>query len=872
MSIKTSVSFTNSIATRYSLFFSISLITTLFLTGYLIDRRARVLIDDNNKSQIVHASNLVHQSFTAMLSEVRNDIALMSQSESVINFINGVSTNNQSIDWAFTEFLKSKPNYFQIRLLDVKANGRELIKFEKKEGQIRKIRLENLQFKGDKTYYQQAVTSTHSYFFSEINLNEEFGLVSLPHIPTLRAIGKLYDQSNELVALMAINVDMTQWFEFIEQIESDHISVFAVDTNGNYKYHKDPDARFDNQTETGRLFHEDFEVIEESREIFEVESDLAAFLGHSKTFGYSDQFHQIRLYVIAHKDYVFSNSKALRQDILIMIALVSIAALVLFISFTSFMSKRFAHMTMAMANIDEDSSEGALSHVKNRKDEFGLLANTFLEMKRKINDQLNSLKLSVAKEKQATNERDTFLQNMSHELRTPLNAILGLCGILANKNDDPKHQPIIQSLQSSAANLSGLMHDILDQHKLLEGKVKLSYQPVNLNALLKDIVATHHFEAVKKSVDIELNIDEHLMKCEIITDQLRLTQILTNLLVNAIKYTQEGQVNIKANLVENKLKIDFIDTGIGISPENLLLIQERFFQASNVHIGAEKGFGLGLSIVKNLVALMQGHLDVISTQGKGSTFSINIPVTVTEIADTQYKNAHTQYPSFLKGKNVLCIEDDQPTATLLTHTLEDLGMNPLIVTNIDHAFQQLGELDIHLIVTDMMLDGHVVNSSELKALNNKCNALIVLSAFDPLDAIGAAYHYFQKPYKPNELNNCITSLIGSNEFPLPILANVYQQYDDNIDRIQHYLKLLCEEFDGYTKRFINLKQDQDLKEWNAIKHKLITHIRSLELSESPLKYLQDEDNIKGKSLDEIIAYCHFLTCWFANELRVISKN
>src|SRR5690606_4047508 len=337
---------------------------------------------------------------------------------------------------------------------------------------------------------------------------------------------------------------------------------------------------------------------------------------------------KVYLLSLMEEDVLLNSARAVRADSTKILLLVCLFSIFLSWLFTNFLSKRIKQITKAISNYNTGEKDPGDLPIE-RKDEIGVLARAFTQMKATIDKQVNKLNKALKEEKLAKKERDEFLQNMSHEMRTPLNTILGLTELLQKNKPDESLVPVVNSLKRSANNLAGLVYDVLDHQKLIKGKVLINYEPTNIAGVLNDIYSNYQFEALQKGEKFNLKVDDKLNEELYLTDDLRLTQVITNLVVNAIKYTNEGSINIFAKIVnekDNKLKISVKDTGIGILPENLNKINDRFFREKEDLSGRYGGYGLGLSIVKQLTALFKGELTAISKKNEGSEFIITIPL------------------------------------------------------------------------------------------------------------------------------------------------------------------------------------------------------------------------------------------------------
>jgi signal transduction histidine kinase len=236
-----------------------------------------------------------------------------------------------------------------------------------------------------------------------------------------------------------------------------------------------------------------------------------------------------------------------------------------------------------------------------------------------------TIELEIAKEAadSANKAKSQFLTNMSHELRTPLNGILGYAQFLKLSDDPVKYQDGLNVIQRSGQHLLTLINDILDLSKIEAGKLEIDHDMFHLDELLKGLIDTFKAQASSQGVEIIYQIIGQIPKL-VYGDARRLRQVLFNLVGNAIKFTDKGIVTLTVQSPSNdKIRFDVIDSGVGIAPEDLPKIFESFEQVGDP-IKMQSGTGLGLPISKRLLEMMGGELNVTSTLGQGSTFSIAI--------------------------------------------------------------------------------------------------------------------------------------------------------------------------------------------------------------------------------------------------------
>ncbi|MDP2206514.1 MAG: ATP-binding protein [Alphaproteobacteria bacterium] len=296
-------------------------------------------------------------------------------------------------------------------------------------------------------------------------------------------------------------------------------------------------------------------------------------------------------------------------------------------------------------------------------------------------------KLQKAKEtaEKASRAKTDFLAHMSHEIRTPLTAISGIAEIFEKHqgNLDPKQQQLVKTLNSSTQSLKELVSDILDFSKIESGELELEESPFGLQNLFEQVVSIVSVKAHEKGIGFRFDFED-VKRQRILGDRARLRQILINLIGNAVKFTDKGEVEIKASRIMKggsaQLRIDVRDTGIGIDPKHFDMIFERFKQADSSVSRKYGGTGLGLPISQRLARLMGGNITVDSALGKGSTFTLLLPVRqeeeITEAQSDQSLSLSLSESIREQGKaqkRILLVEDYEGNVVLLSYLLDSLG-------------------------------------------------------------------------------------------------------------------------------------------------------------------------------------------------------
>ncbi|WP_022662205.1 ATP-binding protein [Paucidesulfovibrio longus] len=293
----------------------------------------------------------------------------------------------------------------------------------------------------------------------------------------------------------------------------------------------------------------------------------------------------------------------------------------------------------------------------------------------------------------ANQAKSEFLANMSHEIRTPLNGILGMLQLLSLSQLDSSQDEYVKAATNSCSRLSHLLTDILDISKLEAAKMHLRSETFSLAAMLEDVHAIFEGAAREKSLLLTLRCGENVPD-RVVGDPTRLRQVLFNLVGNAIKFTQQGGVDVEVDLLEKtetsvRLLFRVTDTGVGIPDDKIDFIFDMFTQMDGSYQRPQQGAGLGLPLVRRIVGLMGGHISVESEPGRGSSFHVGLKLALPTAAAPSRQGGTEALPSAGEGKRAFIAEDDELNRIVLRRMLERLGMSVSEAVNGAEALEKL---------------------------------------------------------------------------------------------------------------------------------------------------------------------------------------
>ncbi|MGA0558536.1 ATP-binding protein [Larkinella sp. VNQ87] len=371
--------------------------------------------------------------------------------------------------------------------------------------------------------------------------------------------------------------------------------------------------------------------------------------------------------------------------------------------------------------------------------------------------------LRTAKEiaESATLAKSDFLSMMSHEIRTPLNGIVGMTYLMSQEEVPPSLAENIKTLQFSIEHLQALINDILDFSKIEAGKVELEEAAFDFKHLVSNIKRAHQFKAEENGTRIKLMVDDDIPD-SLIGDSLRIGQVLSNLVSNAIKFTKKGTVTIELSLQYKdddyaSIYVSVQDTGIGIALEKQKAIFELFTQANSATTRQFGGTGLGLVITKRLLELHGSEIGVESEEGKGAKFYFTLNLRVSSLQKTVFNTVDVINEHTLRGVRILLVEDYPVNVKVALKFLHRWGVLVDVAENGQVGLDKFRSGTYDLILMDLqmpIMDGYT-STEQIRETNTNIPviALTASATYSNRDrAISAGINdYVTKPFNPNDL-------------------------------------------------------------------------------------------------------------------------
>ena len=748
---------TGTLLTRTAVF--TVLITTLVLMALvpIIQYIDRARYQEQLEYAASHLDSNLHQ-FNQQLLRFVGDMHLRASSSLSQNYLTGRPANLRLLlEQELISVVDNDPFVLQARLLDL--NGLELIRVNRSADAAYAAEPTELQDKSSRAYFVEAkALGLDEIYVSEIDLNVENGVVEVPHQPMIRLAAPAFDTLGNKRGVWVYNYDAASFLQIYAQYDPHKEEQnFIATKSGSMVLAPEgfplwADSLNLKDARVGDFYPALWEQtalleVGDSAQVFEFEDkvaffqrgdpskDLTTLMQQELNVNHIDtkSFNKIKL---SHPLYFI---QILPKATLSQFALIGspIALFWLVVTFILILLVAFSIASL-LARSEELSRQG-----------------------QKLENAL-----SLAEE--SAEAKGRFLATMSHEIRTPLNGVLGMLVLAKEECVDTQLKSRLNLIESSANALRNIVDDILDISRLEQGGIMLEKRSFSPKSMLEEVSAL--FKPVAQQKGVELLMQSSLERVNLLGDNHRIKQILSNLVGNAIKFTEQGSVTIRSELIDAqgvkpRWQIAVEDTGIGMGADQIENLFERFTQADDSISRRFGGSGLGLSISKQLAELMQGGITVTSKEGEGSCFTLELPVELASADQIQTEvQALNPFDSVkeLAGKQLLVVDDSPTNRMVAQGLLNKMGMKVTTADGGKAALAAIREslpdlilLDIHMPEMDGLAVAKAIRAGEA---GDKAKALPIIAltaaAFesDRDNAKKAGMNGFlSKPINPAEL-------------------------------------------------------------------------------------------------------------------------
>ncbi|MBK6571467.1 MAG: response regulator [Saprospiraceae bacterium] len=837
-----------SLAVKNAVVYILLILLSSSLIGFFLYRISSNIVISSSEQQLSHTVEILDVKINSYINNIRKDILFLSRSAFLKDYIksmyqSGVPLMRNKLGEDYISFMSSRPDYAQLRIIGKENAGQEIIRVDQFEKGIHLVQRDQLQQKGFSSYFQETLTYPEdSVYFSVIDLNKEHGKISNPQMSTLRVACPIFIQDTTF-GIIIINANLNAFLDELKKTVPKEFELYLMNHQGYYLTHPDPAKEFgfehnlqpagfvDLKIDIKNLQSDQLKIYSSA-----TEKNLLAY----KKINYPRKDYFLILGLQASRETLLVPFYRWQGSILLITLFIVLAVVFLALWWLRKQTLSLESITKSMTSFGQNLSTEKLPIHQN--DEIGMLARSFSSMSQTIQQNIHTLAKARDEAEEANRQKEEFLQNMSHEIRNPLHTIIGMSRMLAENNPKSEQLPLIESLKFSSDNLLALVNDVLDYSKLKEGQITLQSEPIQLDQLLQQIHKAYLFEARTKKIELELILDKTIEGKVFKTDGLRLSQIINNLLSNALKFTHAGgkiTLKVKGSQVQDgqfKLFFEVSDTGIGIRADQISLIHQRFQKMdsgqgiSNIH-----GVGLGLPIVVQMLDLFGSKLEIKSELSKGSDFSFAMEL---KVLDQKSNVSKSSLPVSIddRYRNILVIDDDPQIQLLYKHIFDKPGIKYVQLHHPDDLRELSPGLLFELILTDYNFDDYKIvdHLSELRKFKAEGGAIVCVTGAHDISRVSTEGEeifdaVIQKPVSPQKLIQRVNELAALQTYPAPDVEVLYRDYDFQKDKVLRALEILIAEWQDAMSGFKTAVDQHDAGLRDRILHKLVNSLRRFSL-------------------------------------------
>ncbi|MBZ0315408.1 MAG: HAMP domain-containing protein [Anaerolineae bacterium] len=616
------------------------LIPTVIFALYSIDTTRDRLIEDQ-QSEHLGLLRLKAASVDTLLENAHDQLLFLANTPTLRSYANALDEGEAPAGTEDSQMLMSfldsaLVNYKSARIYDL--DGDEVLKVDNSATTPVRVPDAQLEAGSQAPFFMEGLELANGQIYtSGLTLSLVRGRINQPHVPVIYYSTPLFAESGNRVGVIVLETFATPILSSIRQtvVDSSHLETFTIiDADGSYLLGVELDKLYGSILNSGSFFSQDFP------------GDAAYIASHSEgammasqdrpdTYIYFVKVKPTRqniewtIIISEPSSTVVDELNTTRRNILAL----SVVALMITTGLAFVLTRIILRPVRRLSDAADEISRGrweADIPVVTSRDEIGRLSTSFRQMTQNLEERTLELEVATIKAMEASRIKSEFLSTMSHELRTPLNAIIGftelvLRGLSGPLTEKQEHQ--LSRVHANSVHLLGLINDILDLSKIEAGRMEIFYAPYAPRDMLKTVTDKVSNLAEEKGLQFNVTIDPNLPE-SVVGDRARVEQVVINLLSNAFKFTEHGEVELAVKHLADtqKWQMAVRDTGVGIAPHAIEYIFDEFRQADGTSRRAYGGTGLGLAICRNLCRLMGGEVNVKSELDKGSTFTVTLPL------------------------------------------------------------------------------------------------------------------------------------------------------------------------------------------------------------------------------------------------------
>jgi len=738
---------------RSALIWSVVLFGAIGLMSWLIHVSTRDSFVQGAVEAIESDASLVESKITEWAQQFQEESLAVATLPQINQFIGSYhakdpqfAQHREQVAYIFESLMQSDEGIFQVRLINRDQGrliefgnldyGNELLRFDRKPEGVVDCPEDSLQNEQFRSYFLDALSCPEGeVFLSALTFHRERGEIARPLRIAMRAcIPISSDKGGKM--LLVISYDVGELMRRLEEIVSPGTQLYLAQKGGDFTFHVDGQVIFGSDA----LDTQNFQGTQKDT------------LSQSFTVGlgsFSNRFFELQLNrAPSQYEWILSLTNWEVWDYVLTAEIAGVGAiLAVFLSWL--LSRRLSKFSKIIESfgdtkgvIDQELVEGRLL-----KGEIGVLARQFRSMANEVDAHIQGIEAAKMDAERANLAKDRFLAVVSHEIRTPLNSIQGLVKDLATKNTDEEKKAEFALLQSAVDYLIDLANTNLDYSHIKEGEIRFVSSSFDASQMVLDLVEVFKPIADEKGLRFDLEIPEDL---GVEGDSVRLRQVMTNLLSNSFKFTDEGFVKVKIGYKEGRLFGEVSDSGCGIAQEDLEKIFDAFYRSKKVGFGA----GLGLTITRDLIEMQGGSMGASSELGKGSRFYFELPYPRSVVPSSSSSSSSFKEP--LSGLRGLYVEDSLANQWVMSLAFEAFDGDLTCVSTGGDALNSLKKEAYDVYLLDLQLPD--LNGLELADEIHRVDPhkpVILVTAQSSVSAQSRKQHHLAdvllKPYFQNQL-------------------------------------------------------------------------------------------------------------------------